>query len=205
MGRIIYPAYQPMDFSPQSLFGEMNCSFRPVMRKRRRLTNSDFIDRVFNDMFLPSYEVCTKRKSQEPKDDVSNEDTSDTFTKKFKLRDFKPENIQIRVTKDKRVVIEAKEEVKEEKDGFQSYQLREFKQTVDVPENANIEELTSSFSEQGLLTISAPLLALPEPKEKQEIKLPVTFDSKDNDEQNDDGPLTVTDSNSVDPSKESTN
>merc|ERR1711915_415662 len=198
MGRIIYPAYQPMDFSPQSLFGEMNCSFRPVMRKRRRMMNSDFIDRVFNDMFLPSYEVCTKRKSQEPKDDASNEDTSDTFTEKFQLRDFKPEDIQIRVTKDKRVVIE-------EKEGFQSYQLREFKQTVDVPENVNIEELTSSFSEQGLLTISAPLLALPEPKEKQEIKLPVTFDSKDNDEQNDDGPLTVTDSNSVDPSKESTN
>merc|ERR1711915_990245 len=199
MGRIIYPAYQPMDFSPQSLFGEMNCSFRPVMRKRRRLTNSDFIDRVFNDMFLPSYEVCTKRKSQEPKDDVSNEDTSDTFTKKFQLRDFKPENIQIRVTKDKRVVIEAKEEVKEEKNGFQSYQLREFKQSVDVPENVNIEELTSSFSEQGLLTISAPLLALPEPKEKQETQLPVTFDSKENnDEKNDAAPSNKTDSNSVD-------
>merc|ERR1712189_122411 len=131
------------------------------------------------------------------------EDTSDTFTKKFQLRDFKPDNIQIRVTKDKRVVIEAKEEIKEGKDGYQSYQLREFKKTVEVPENVNIEELTSSFSEQGLVTISAPLLALPQPKEKQETILPVTFDSKEkNDEKNDDTPSTETDSNSVNYHKE---
>merc|ERR1712224_537403 len=201
--RIICPAYQPMEFSPQSLFREMNYSLRPVMRKRRRMMNSDLIDHIFNDMFLPPYEVCTQQKSKVMNGYVSNEQTPDTFTKKFQLRDFKPENIQIRVTVDKRVVVEAKQEVKEEKDGFQSYQLKEFKQSVDVPENANIEKLTSSLNEQGLLTISAPLLSLPEPTKKDETKLPVIFESKDgNDQKNDGESSNNTDSETTEHTKE---
>jgi len=193
--QIIYPAYQPMDFSP--LFGDMTCSIRPVMRKRRRMMNADFIDKVFNDMFLPSYDTCAKRNTQSTKQSSSAETSPDTFTKKLNLKSFKPEDIQIRVTTDKQVIVEAKHEVREEKDGFQSYQLREFKKSLDVPENVNIEELTSSFNEQGDLTISAPLLALPEPKKTEEINLPVTFDKENNKKKNDDS-SSKPDSNSND-------
>merc|ERR1712136_711446 len=169
--RIIYPAYQPMDLSPRSLFGDMGCSFHPMIRKRRRIVSPDFIDKVFNDMFsVPSYEACTKTKAQDG--------SEDTFSKKMVLRNYKPENIQVRVTADKKVVVEGKQELKEDKDGFQSYQPKEFKQTLEVPENVNIEELTSSFSDQGVLTITAPLLALPEPEKKEETQLKVTFDNK---------------------------
>merc|ERR1712136_731941 len=99
--RIIYPAYQPMDLSPRSLFGDMGCSFRPMMRKRRRVVSPDFIDKVFNDMFsVPSYEACTKTKAQGGPED--------TFSKKMVLRNYKPENIQVRVTADKKVVVEGK-------------------------------------------------------------------------------------------------
>jgi len=174
--RIIYPAYQPMDLSPRSLFGDMGCTFQPMMRKRRRVVSPDFIDKVFSDMFsVPSFEACTKSKAQGSSSDGSSEDT---FSKKMVLRNYKPENIQVRVTADKKVVVEGKQELKEDKDGFQSYQLKEFKQTLEVPENVNIEELTSSFSDQGVLTITAPLLALPEPEKKEETQLKVTFDNK---------------------------
>merc|ERR1712136_674959 len=157
--RIIYPAYQPMDLSPRSLFGDMGCSFHSMMRKRRRVVSPDFIDKVFNDMFsVPSYEACTKTKAQGGPED--------NFTKKMVLRNYKPENIQVRVTADKKVVVEGKQE------------LKEFKQTLEVPENVNIEELTSSFSDQGVLTITAPLLALPEPEKKEKTQLKVTFDNK---------------------------
>merc|ERR1712136_689500 len=95
--RIIYPAYQPMDLSPRSLFGDMGCSFHPMMRKRRRVVSSDFIDKVFSDMFsVPSYEACTKTKAQ-------GSSSEDTFSKKMILRNYKPENIQVRVTADKKV------------------------------------------------------------------------------------------------------
>jgi len=180
--RIIYPAYQPMDLSPRSLFGGMGCSFHPMMRKRRRVVSPDFIDKVFNDMFsVPSYEACTKAKAQ-----GSSDGSEDTFSKKMVLRNYKPENIQVRVTADKKVVVEGKQELKEDKDGFQSYQLKEFKQTLDVPENVNIDELTSSFSDEGVLTITAPLLALPEPEKMEETQLKVTFDKKKESEKNDD-------------------
>merc|ERR1712243_536041 len=115
----------------------------------------------------------------------SNNDKSDIFTKKMKLNNFKPSDIQIRVTADKKVVVEAKQEVKEEKEGFCSYQLREFKQSLDVPENVNIKELTSSFNENGELTITAPLLCLPEPEkeeEKGETKVEVAFENKEEDD-----------------------
>ena len=177
--RIIYPAYQPMDLSPRSLFSDMGCSLHPMMRKRRRVLSSDFIDKVFNDMFsVPSYEACTKRKAQ------GSSDRSDTFSKKMVLRNYKPENIQVRVTADKKVIVEGKQELKENKDGFQSYQLKEFKQTLNVPENVNIDELTSSFNDKGVLTITAPLLALPEVEKKEETQLELTFDEKDS-EKND--------------------
>jgi len=182
--RIIYPAaYQPMDFSPRSLFEDMGCSLHPMMRKRRRVVSADFIDKVFNDMFsVPSYEACTKKKAESSSDGL---DTS--FSKKMFLRNYKPENIQVRVTTDKKVIVEGKQELKEEdKDGFQSYQLKEFKQTVNVPENVNIDELTSSFSDEGVLTITAPLLALTEPEKKEETKLEVTFDKKEGSEKNSD-------------------
>jgi len=179
--RIIYPAYQPMDLSPRSLFGGMGCSFHPMMRKRRRVVSPDFIDKVFNDMFsVPSYEACTKAKAQ-----GSSDGSEDTFSKKMVLRNYKPENIQVRVTADKKVVVEGKQELKEDKDGFQSYQLKEFKQTLDVPENVNIDELTSSFSDEGVLTITAPLLALPEPEKKEDTQLEVTFDKKDSEKNSD--------------------
>ena len=172
--RIIYPAYQPMDFSPRSLLEDMGCSLHPMMWKRRRVMSTDFIDKVFNDMFsVSSYEACTKKKAQ------SSSDGLDTFSKKMALRNYKPENIQVRVTADKKVVVEGKQELKENKDGFQSYQLKEFKQTLDVPENVNIDELTSSYSDEGVLTITAPLLALPEPEKKEETQLKVTFDKNE--------------------------
>merc|ERR1712018_299817 len=177
--RIIYPAYhQPMDFSPESLFCAMNpCG--PMMRKRRRVMPLDNWDRMFSEMLLPSYEIYRHRKSPSAKDNTDGI-TSDTFSTKMKLKNFKPGDIQVRVTADKKVVVEAKQEVKEENEGFRSYQLREFKQSLDVPENVNIEELTSSFNEKGELTISAPLLTLPEPKKDEtESKVPVTFEKDD--------------------------
>jgi len=137
------------------------------------MDSADFIDKIFDEMFLLQEAACAKRGSeccrhQRASSSSSNgtERDSDTFTKKMMvLRSFKPEEIQIRVTKDKKVVVEAKQEMKKDKDGgFQSYQMRKFKQTLDVPENVDIEQLSSSISQDGVLTISAPFLALPEPE-----------------------------------------
>merc|ERR1719219_1972119 len=156
-------------FSPDSFCSSMS-PFQPMMRKRRRIMNMNDWDQIFDQMLFPSSQMCEKRKSAANRNSSSssNKDKSDIFTKKMKLNNFKPSDIQIRVTADKKVVVKAKQEIKEEKEGFCSYQLREFKQSLDVPENINIEQLTSSFHENGELTITAPLLSLPEPEEDEE-------------------------------------
>merc|ERR1712124_235722 len=167
-------------FSLESFCSTMD-PFQPIMRKRRRAMNLDNWDRIFGEMFLPLYELSEKRKSasNNSSDTTENKEESSVFTKKMKLNNFKPSDIQIRVTADKNVVIEAKQEVKEEKEGFHSYQLREFKQSLDVPENINMEQLTSSFNENRELTITAPLLCLPEPEKDDETKVPLTFENKE--------------------------
>jgi len=177
--RIICPAYKSMDAcSPFSLFGGAMRPY-PCLRKQRRVLDpEDLIENIFDEMFLqPSFEpACAKRGTEEccrqQRESSSNKEDgdSDTFTKQMMaLRSFKPEEIQIRVTKDKKVIVEARQEMKKTggEGGFQSYQWREFKQTVDVPENVDIEQLTSSINQEGLLTISAPFLALPEPEKDQ--------------------------------------
>jgi len=112
-------------------------------------------------------ECCKQQRTSSSNKEAERD--YDTFTKTMMvLRGFKPEEIQIRVTKDKKVVVEAKQEMKKtDEEGFQSYQMREYKQTVDVPDNVDIEQLTSSINQEGLLTISAPFLALPEPEKDQ--------------------------------------
>jgi len=80
--------------------------------------------------------------------------------------------------------VEAKQEMKKSDRGdcFQSYQKREYKQTLDVSENVDIEQLTSSISQDGVLTISAPFLVLPEPEKHQkeeEAKLDVKADDEE--------------------------
>jgi len=171
--------------------------YHPCLRKQRRVGDSaDFINKIFEELFLlPSYEAacskrdaeCCKQQRGTPSSNNEAEGDPDTFTKKMMvLRDFKPEEIQIRVTKDKKVFVEAKQELKrDEGDGFQSYQMREFKQTVDVPDNVDIEQLTSSISQEGVLTISAPLLALPEP-EKEQTEEEAKFDNEANENSNQD-------------------
>merc|ERR1712228_913800 len=112
--RIIYPAYQPMDsiFSPESFYSALS-PFHPMLRKRRRIMNLENLDRIFNNMLLPSYKLCEKRKSANKDSGKGTpEEKSDVFTKNMKLKDFKPSDIQIRVTADKKVVVEAKQEVK---------------------------------------------------------------------------------------------
>jgi len=155
---------------------------------------ADLIDKIFDEMFLQPEVACTKRGSKccrqqrtsSSRSKEAEEGDSDIFTKKMMvLRSFKPEDIQIRVTKDKNVIVEAKQEMnKADGDGFQSYQLREYKQTLDVPDNVDIEQLSSSISQDGVLTISAPLLALPEPEKDQKEEV-TQFDVKIDKEVND--------------------
>jgi len=85
---------------------------------------ADLIDKIFDEMFLQPEVACTKIGAEEccrqQRTSLSKEEAEDgdsgTFTKQMMvLRSFKPEDIQIRVTADKKVVVEAKQEMKKMK------------------------------------------------------------------------------------------
>jgi len=110
--QIICLAYQSMDVCfPFSLFGGAMRPY-PFLRKQRRMDPVDLIDKIFDEMILqPSCEAaCAKRGTKCCKQlrtsssiKEAEEGESDTFTKKMMgLRDFKPEEIQIRVIEDKK-------------------------------------------------------------------------------------------------------
>ena len=112
------------------------------------------------------------------------------FVKKFQLGDFEPCDIELKLSSDKRKLqIDAKKEKKFEKNGFRSYSIKEFSQTIDLPENLDIDKLKSVMNENNELVITAPkLLSITEKKKETEleIKLDSSKLNENNEEQKND-------------------
>ncbi|CAF0883376.1 unnamed protein product [Adineta ricciae] len=83
---------------------------------------------------------------------VTEADGSRKFHLAFDMRGFEPEEVKIK-TQNGTLVVSAK---KEKKAG-NSYSLHEFSQTYTLPEDLKLDELKSKFTEQGILSIEAPL------------------------------------------------
>lgn len=82
----------------------------------------------------------------------------DKFQVILDVQQFKPEEIDVKVV-DKCVVVEAKHEEKKDEHGWIS---RQFVRKYLIPEQCEIDQVTSTLSSDGVLTITAPR------KEKQE-------------------------------------
>ncbi|XP_070539495.1 heat shock protein 30C-like [Ptychodera flava] len=85
---------------------------------------------------------------------------SDNFKLVVSIGSFKPEHLKVSV-KDGKLTVAAKylNEV-DHGDGVYSTQERQFKHSYTLPDNVNIDEVTSKCDENGLLTFEAPLRAV---------------------------------------------
>ena len=79
------------------------------------------------------------------------------FIYNFDLRDFNAENIKVK-TVGQKVVVEAEAQQQEEKDSLKSFSHRQYHRSLILPTNVNPEDLTTSLTDQGVLSIKAPLL-----------------------------------------------
>jgi len=86
----------------------------------------------------------------------------------FDVRQFKPEEIQVK-TENRQLCVHAKHE--EKGDGTQVY--REYQRFFLLPENLEPDRLSSVLSPEGVLTIEAPMPAIEAPKEKSEVLIPI--------------------------------
>lgn len=92
---------------------------------------------------------------------VTEADGSRKFQLAFDMRGFEPEEVKIK-TQNGALTISAKKEKKADN----SYSLHEFSQTYTLPEDLKLDDLKSTFGENGVLSIEAPLPKA-EPKSRQ--------------------------------------
>ena len=76
----------------------------------------------------------------------------DKFQVNLDVQQFKPDEINVKVV-DKYVVVEGKHEEKQDEHGWIS---RQFTRKYLIPEQCNIEQVSSSLSSDGVLSITAP-------------------------------------------------
>jgi len=93
------------------------------------------------------------------------------FEKEFDLLGFEPSAINVRVSEDGMLTVEAKQELEEKGEGCSSYKLKQYRKSVSVPTNVDIDKLTSLLGENGKLVVSAPLLAIEAPQGKKERQI----------------------------------
>lgn len=91
----------------------------------------------------------------------------DQFKVILDVQQFKPEEINVKVV-DKCVVVEAKHEEKRDEHGWIS---RQFERRYLIPDQCNIDEVASSLSSDGILTITAPRKEQPKIEGERPIKI----------------------------------
>ncbi|KYN18547.1 PREDICTED: protein lethal(2)essential for life [Trachymyrmex cornetzi] len=91
----------------------------------------------------------------------------DKFQVMLDVQQFKPEEINVKVV-DKSVVVEAKHEEKQDEHGWIS---RQFVRKYMIPEQCDIDQVSSSLSSDGMLSITAPRKDKPKSQIERTIKI----------------------------------
>lgn len=101
------------------------------------------------------------------KSEVKNDDKQ--FQVALNVSQFKPEELEVKVGENY-VVVHGKHEEKSDEHGFVS---REFTRKYMLPKSCEMDSVASSFSPDGILTITASKKALEAPKQK-EREIPIS-------------------------------
>ena len=109
---------------------------------------------------------------------ASGKSEVDISDKEFKVAlnvsQFKPDELQVKVT-DNYIVIHGKHEERADEHGFIS---REFTRRYMLPKSCDMDNVTSSLNSEGMLTVIAPKKAI-EPAPKQEREVPISQETKE--------------------------
>ncbi|EAT34411.1 AAEL013346-PA [Aedes aegypti] len=93
--------------------------------------------------------------------------SDDKFQINLDVQQFAPEEISVKAT-DNSVIVEGKHEEKKDEHGYIS---RQFVRRYVLPEGHDANQIVSSLSSDGILTVTAPKKALPEPEGPKAIPI----------------------------------
>jgi len=94
-------------------------------------------------------------------------DERDTFKINLDVKQFKPEELSVKVV-DGFVVVEGNHEERQDEHGFVS---RQFSRRYKLPDNVDPDIVTSSLSSDGVLMVCAPKKALPAPENQRAVPI----------------------------------
>jgi HSP20 family molecular chaperone IbpA len=95
---------------------------------------------------------------------ITNPDGSRQLKLQFDVRDFKPEEVEVKTVDKDRLVVHAKQQ----SDSENSLMYREYQRQFMLPEGTDLDRMRSFLSPEGVLTVEAPLpkLEIEAPKER---------------------------------------
>lgn len=159
-----------MSLVPSSLFrnwwDDMDRYHRELEEHFKRLsTRDEFFEPPpfpsFKEVFRPWRDVFQELENKVG-GSASIEHDQDKYKMIVDVQQFAPEEITVR-TDDKCITIEGKHEEKKDQHGYIS---RHFVRRYQLPQGYDIGHVKPSLSSDGILTITAPKLALPAPGER---------------------------------------
>merc|ERR1712136_263782 len=103
----------------------------------------------------PQHNIAERTSS--PRCDTAVQRTEE-FLKVLNIPDFMPSNVELVVDTDNKLIITGKQEVSKQNGLYSSSDVKEFKQTVDLPKNIDYEEIRLGMDAKGHLMIRAPFL-----------------------------------------------
>ncbi|XP_058835630.1 protein lethal(2)essential for life-like [Topomyia yanbarensis] len=147
---------------------------------------STILEKYFGEDFFPDElilaidQVPKRRMVKRPRFSAANHQaqnnhaavmrTKDGFQVSVDVQQFAPEEISVKMVDDY-ITVEGKHEEKQDEHGFVS---RHFIRKYRLPEGHDADNVVTSLSSEGVLTIRAPKLALPETKAERTIPVEQT-------------------------------
>uniref|UniRef100_A0A023EHX9 Putative cpij005645 heat shock protein 22 n=1 Tax=Aedes albopictus TaxID=7160 RepID=A0A023EHX9_AEDAL len=153
--------------------GYLEDNHRPARFLSKRSARSDLFP---EDILLALEDALPRRcgrkrcwrqssSSEDNQDEIVAKKAADEFEVNINVDEYKPDEISVKAS-NKYVTVEGKHEDKNDENG---YVLRHFIRRFKLPEGHDNEKIASSLSSDGVLTITAPKLALPEPEKDRTI------------------------------------
>ena len=174
--RVFYPSSQCVRSHPY--WELVEDSFLPQIRVRCRRNKIDGgWDRILRELL--QLEEPTDKNQTKPDNTADKNDGK--FTYDFELSGFNPENIKVK-TVGQKVIVEANQEESKDEHGCKSYSKREVHKSIVLPDNVRPEDVISALSNKGVLRITAPVMSLTAPEEK-ELKIEIEQEKKEEEQQ----------------------
>ena len=166
--RVFYPSFVSARHHPylnvvEQIFPTPN---RKIKNRCRRLCRPDFIldDDDWRKAILEEFFEFDQSSDDETK--TVEQKSQNKFNLNLDLNGFDSNDIKVK-TIGQKLIVDAEKEENTEEDGFKTYSRKQFHKSIVLPDNVKPDDIKSSLTNKGLLRISAPVMSLPAPDERE--------------------------------------